>query len=257
MHLEAHAGVGWLVGVLAPGSDRRLRACCVAATVIPDIDAAPYLHSYDAYARWHHTFGHNIWVGVLLAAVAAWLHRDQPWKRRGLIAGLVGVCFTSHLLTDAWFTRYDVYLFWPLNRYGLLFEGGVGLVAPINGYLVYASMVMAVGLAFWKRVTPLDLFWPRLDRIVINAISKRDLSCGTCETSCNDRCDTCQTPTCLKHGKIRWSFWIQCPSCAGAEQPAQQPDGVSAGDGEAATQVDGPQEPPGDELQTGLANQEA
>jgi len=48
VHLEAHAGLGWAVGVLAPGSDRRLRNCCVAAAVLPDVDAVAYLWGPEA-----------------------------------------------------------------------------------------------------------------------------------------------------------------------------------------------------------------
>ena len=51
MHSEAHAGVGWLLGVLAPKSDRRLRARAVGAAVIPDIDAVAYLGGYEAYSK--------------------------------------------------------------------------------------------------------------------------------------------------------------------------------------------------------------
>ena len=51
MHFTAHAGVGWTIGVLAPGSDRRLRACCLGAAIIPDIDALPFVFGPDAYTR--------------------------------------------------------------------------------------------------------------------------------------------------------------------------------------------------------------
>ena len=67
MHLEAHAGLGWAIGVLAPGSDRRLRNWCVSAAVLPDVDALTYVLGDVAYGRWHHTFGHNVFLGALFA----------------------------------------------------------------------------------------------------------------------------------------------------------------------------------------------
>lgn len=131
---------------------------------------------------------------------------------------MVALTFASHLLTDAYFTRYPVYLWWPLNRIPYSFAGGVWLGAPINTALVYGALVLAVVLAVARGVTPLDVFWPRLDRIVRNAFRAKPLACATCEAACNERCDGCEQPTCLRHGRIGWGFRIACPACG--EGPA-------------------------------------
>jgi hypothetical protein len=213
MHMEAHAAVAWLLSTLSPQSDRRLRNCCVAAAVLPDIDAINYLWGHESYARWHHTYGHNIFYGLLIVLFCVWLHRHRSWSRRGLVALLVALSFASHLVTDAYFTRYPVYYLWPLNRWEFLFDGGFRLSASINRYLVYGGAVMAIVVAVFKQVTPLDIFWPRLDRIVLNAFRRRDDSCSYCKEPCNNCCSHCEASVCLRDGRVNGRFYISCPAC--------------------------------------------
>ena len=47
MYGQAHAGLGWVIGTLAPHSDRRLRVWCTAAAILPDIDALTALNCSD------------------------------------------------------------------------------------------------------------------------------------------------------------------------------------------------------------------
>lgn len=223
MHLEAHAGLGWLIGTLAPDSDRRLRNCCVVAAVLPDIDAVAALHSWEAYNHWHHTFGHNAFLGVIVAAVCAlWFHKDRPLKRQALVAVAVLLSFFGHLLTDAYFTRYEIFLFWPLNRDPYLFAEGYSLQSPINHYLVYGAFAAAVALTFLKGVSPLDVISPRLDRLVQAPFRKKDLECAQCSKPCNVRCDRCEAPTCGKHATLRWGFRVNCPECPKADPATEE-----------------------------------
>jgi inner membrane protein len=210
MHLESHAGLGWALGVLTPGADRRLRAWAVVAAIVPDIDAAAYLFGDEAYMNYHHTFGHNVFLGVSLALVAGWHHPKH------LLAALVtAVAFASHILTDMKLSAYPVVLFWPASRSEYEFTPNLGLGAPINTWLVYLSGVLAVLLAVVKDVSPLELISPRLDRIVKNVFKKKTLSCASCEKKCNEVCDGCAKPVCSRHGKVSVRFKITCPACAG------------------------------------------
>lgn len=215
MHLEAHAGLGWLLGVVAPSSDRRLRAWCVAAAVLPDIDTAAYLFGDVAYGNYHHTFGHNVYLGGACVALAAWSHRGRGLGRVLLAAALVALSFASHLLADMKLSAYPVHLFWPLSRRGYEFSLNLGLAAPINTWLVYASIALAVLLAAAKGVSPLDLLSPKLDRIVLNTFRRKGLSCSTCGRACNERCDGCGASTCLRHGRVRGWFRVSCRACSG------------------------------------------
>ncbi len=214
MYAQAHAGLGWALGVLTPGSDRRLRAWCFVAAVLPDIDAIPFIFGKELYDRWHHTFGHNIWLG-LLAVAAAWFHgRDLTLKRRAVLAGMVGFCFASHLLTDMKLSGWEVYLFWPLNRDPYMILPVIQLGHPINYVLAYGLMAAALVLPLFRAVTPLEILSPRLDRMVLNCFRRRTLECGICQRRCNNRCEGCDQPVCGRHSRLGWYFRLRCPGCA-------------------------------------------
>src|SRR5262245_39279065 len=86
MHLQAHAALGWMIGAAVPGADRRLRAWCTVAAVLPDIDGLTYAFGPLFYSHWHHTFGHNVFLGFAAVAIAALHHR-----RRVVAALLVAI----------------------------------------------------------------------------------------------------------------------------------------------------------------------
>jgi len=222
MHLEAHAGVGWLIGCGAPQADRGLRNWCLAAAVAPDLDAVSYVFGPQVYGRWHHVLGHNVFVGVALMALAWWHQRARGARRATLVSGLAALCFATHLLGDAKLSAYAIKLFWPFSDAEYEFTPNLGLVSPINTWLVYASFVSVVLLALWRRVTPLDVFSPRLDRIIINALSPARLHCHVCSKPSNHVCDACGEPTCLRHARVEPGFALRCSSCA-AEAALPQP----------------------------------
>ncbi len=214
MHFESHAGLGWAMGTLAPGSDRALRAWCLAAAVAPDLDAVSYLFGDVAYSRYHHTFGHNVFLGAAIVGAAAWHERRRAPLRLAGFGALVALAFAGHLLTDAKLSAYAVEPFWPLSRAAYEFHPNLGLAAPINTWLVYASVATVVLLALWRRVSPLELISPQLDRRVLRALSPRRLSCEHCAGPCNDRCDRCGTPVCARDGKVVSGFRLSCRRCA-------------------------------------------
>ncbi|MFC1706094.1 ABC transporter permease [Planctomycetota bacterium] len=80
MHLEAHAGLGWILGTVPRGSDRRLRNSCVVAAIIADVDAVALLWGREAYDRWHHTFGHNIFLGLLVVGAGCGVRAPHGWS---------------------------------------------------------------------------------------------------------------------------------------------------------------------------------
>ncbi|HTG43435.1 MAG TPA: metal-dependent hydrolase [Verrucomicrobiae bacterium] len=208
MHLEPHATLGWLLANVG-GADRQLRKWCVVGAILPDIDAIAYLFGAHAYGRWHHTFGHNVFLWV---AFVAWVTYRCKSKRAFILSFLA---FGSHLLTDAQLSGWDQYFFWPFSRTGYLFPGAVGLEAPINTQLVYASFVVIALVAFFYQRTPLDLFSPRLDQLLISAFRAKDLTCGFCPRKCNQTCVSCQQPVCVRHGAVKKKpIRLLCPECA-------------------------------------------
>ncbi len=219
MHLEAHAGLGWAIGVLAPGSTPRLRGWCLLAGVLPDIDAVAYLFGPEAYMNWHHTFGHNIFLGLGLGLLAARAHgglRDPGALRAGALTALA---FASHLVTDMKLSAYPVCLFWPLSRAEYELPDNLALVAPINTHLVYASGVLTLLLAVLRGVTPLEQIHPRLDRIFLDFFRPKPLACDACARRTNQRCDGCGRAVCLRHGRLGRGFRITCPRCGSDNVP--------------------------------------
>lgn len=214
MHLESHAGVGWFLGVAAPETDRRLRNWCLAAAILPDIDAAAFFFGPQAYSRWHHTFGHNVFLGAAVVALAAWSHRDRGRQRMLLASVLVAVAFASHLATDAKLSAYAVYLFWPLSSRGYEFSPNLGLGAPINTWLAYLSYASVPLLALWRGVTPVDVFSPALDRVLRGVLSPRRRRCADCGGSCNQQCGRCAGAVCFRHAVLDRRLRVTCASCA-------------------------------------------
>lgn len=203
MHLEAHAGLGWALGVLAPTSDRRLRALAVVAAVLPDVDVVSWLAGQEAYMRYHHTFGHNVFLGLVVANLAFWL--------RGRVgAAVAALAFASHLLTDMKLSAYPVHIFWPM-RGEYEFTPNHGLASPVNTALVYIAIASVLPLALFRGVTPLELLHPRLDRLFTDAFRKKPHACATCERACNQRCERCEKPVCSRHARVSWRFRITCP----------------------------------------------
>src|SRR6266850_2243705 len=195
MHLEPHAALGWAIGNLGR-ADRKLRNWCVLGAILPDIDAFPYVFGAQYYGRWHHTFGHNVF---LWAAFMGWV----TFKCRSVRALLLSfLAFGSHLLADAEFSGWDLYLFWPFSTRGYSFPGAVGLEAPINTHLVYYSFVVVGLLALIYKRTPLDIFSPRLDQLLISFFRRKDLICSFCQRPCNQRCAECKRPVCARHSAV-------------------------------------------------------
>jgi membrane-bound metal-dependent hydrolase YbcI (DUF457 family) len=217
MYGQTHAGLGWVLGVLPASSDRRLRAWCTLGAVIPDWDAGARLFGVDAYVRLHHKPGHNLFFCGLFVMVAYFFFHRRPWKERAIAMALIVLAVASHILTDMKLSGWEVYLFWPFSERGYEFQPMLPLGDPINFWLAGIFMTLPWLLAFWKPVTPLEMISPKLDRIFLNAFRKKTSACSTCGSPCNNLCDTCQKPTCMKHGRIDWKFRITCP----AEFPAK------------------------------------
>ncbi|MHC4608435.1 MAG: hypothetical protein ACYTAF_16105, partial [Planctomycetota bacterium] len=131
---------------------------------------------------------------------------------------LASILFASHLVADAVLTTYPVYLWWPLSTWALPIGGSIWLGSPINTVLAIGAIVAVIVLAVWRKVTPIDVFSPRLDRIVVSTVRRRELKCAACGRSCNLACDGCGAPVCTRHARIERGFRVSCPACAGKER---------------------------------------
>jgi hypothetical protein len=155
----------------------------------------------------HHTFGRSVLLATLFIDLATW--HCRTWKALALsAAGLV-----SHLISDAYFTRMDVYLLWPFSTKGHLIPGSYELVASANTYLACLSYVSVVALAVHCKRTPVDLFSPALDRRIASFFQPRRLDCAFCERKGNQVCSLCRNAVCSRHAKPARGFEICCPEC--------------------------------------------
>jgi len=126
---------------------------------------------------------------------------------------LSALSFGSHLLTDAQLSGWRLYLFWPFSQRGYIFSSAVGLDAPINYWLVYLTPVAIIILAICYQRTPLDIFSPKLDNLIVAFFQKKEFFCATCNRACNQRCDDCGKPVCIHHTTVKKSFHLWCGLC--------------------------------------------
>ncbi len=117
MHPPTHGMIGWLTGCAL--EHRRDRILVTAAALLPDIDGLLILGGEALYGRWHHTFGHNLFAGLALAAGAAVVARQ-----RTKAAVLVLVSFHGHLLCDLLGsgTGWGIPWLWPLVAHEWMLE---------------------------------------------------------------------------------------------------------------------------------------
>jgi membrane-bound metal-dependent hydrolase YbcI (DUF457 family) len=198
--------LGWAIGNIVPG-DSRLRRWATVAAVVPDVDGIPIVFGVRYYAEYHHTFGHNVFFLLGMSAVTAKVLRS--WK-----AGLVVfACIASHLLTDAYFTGSGLYLFWPFSWQPYTFPGGYSLSDPINIQLFYVGLFLVLLVALIYRRTPIELFSPGLDRLLMSVFRPRTLDCQSCGKKANQTCARCGQALCWAHARVERGFQIVCSAC--------------------------------------------
>jgi len=198
--------LGWAIGVVAK-ADARLCRYCVIGALLPDLDSISYPFGAAAYEKYHHALGHNVFTGLLFCA-AATVH-CRSWKALGLSL----LCFGSHLLADAWLSAWVQYLFWPFSHKGYVFANALELAHPVNLHLVCFGMAMVLALALLYKRTPIALFSPALDRLVVSAFSRAAAACHVCGRKTNLACAGCAKPICSRHGVVTRGWTVRCPDC--------------------------------------------
>lgn len=206
MHFESHATLGWILANTS-GADRRLRKYCVLASIIPDIDAASFFGGIETYAKYHHTFGHNIFFGTAFVLFATYRCRS----RKALI--ITSLAFASHLITDAIMTKWELYLFWPFSGKGYIFSSSYNLGHPLNTYFVSLSFFLIFLLAYIYKRTPIDILSQELDQHIISFFRKKTSNCFICGSKCNNVCFSCEKDICSKHSYLSMKLKIQCKEC--------------------------------------------
>jgi hypothetical protein len=209
----AHAGLGWSIGVSSPASDRRLRLWCTVAALVPEIGALAAIFGKASYDRLHLPLGHNLFAGLLCVGAAAWAFRSYPDRTWIAAIVFITVSFAVHLLIDMKLTGSQIFLFWPFDRRGRMFETLVRHDSPLLVIAAWILVGLPWGLACWKWVTPLEMVSPGLDGLFLNLFRWKKHACHACGKKCNNRCRGCAKPICLRHGKLGWHFRLTCATC--------------------------------------------
>lgn len=160
MHIPTHILSGWCLGAILPLKPRE-RLFCMLAASLPDLDGLGILVSEEMYWRFHHYHGHNIFFGILLSAAFAAFS-----SRRILCIAAYLTCFHLHMIMDyvgsgpGWMLHY----LWPVDDRGFKTEYSWPLDSWQNRVAFFALLAITVGIGFWKKITPLELLAPRIDR---------------------------------------------------------------------------------------------
>jgi hypothetical protein len=210
VQLESHLAIGWLMGNLVPGADRRFRGLVVFSALAPDLDGISYLFGPNAYSHCHHVLGHNIFAGVLFTVICTVLARPG-WRRLTMVFAILG--FASHWVGDYYFSGWPLMTFWPVSRAEQMYRPRIGLDSPINHVFSYASLVFFVVSTWWWRRTILEPVWPAMDRLLVGLTLPRTLKCATCGRATGQRCCVCGEAVCLRHGRVTRALEVCCGRC--------------------------------------------
>ena len=164
-----HGMLAWLVAVMISKNvnDRRL---IVIAGVIPDIDGIFILFDQAAYNTYHHTFGHSLVFGIMVALVASFLSSD---KTKVAIAALGA--FSLHLFSDIIGSNWAIQPFCPISEWAVgnpAFLTNVIIYDIINPGTFFIAFFIIAAIAFFKGFTPFEFLSEKLDNKLVEILIK-------------------------------------------------------------------------------------
>lgn len=173
-----HFFAGWVLAAVA-GRTRRERALITLAGVVPDVDGLGAVvematrhtsHPLLWFSRYHHSL-HTLafaWV----AAVVCFLLSHRSWR----VTALAFFSFHLHLLCDLVGSRgpdgyvWPIQYLLPLSRWELAWQGQWSLNGRQNIVITVALLIATILLARAKGISPVELFSPRVDAVVVAAL---------------------------------------------------------------------------------------
>jgi|HubBroStandDraft_1064217.scaffolds.fasta_scaffold686426_1 inner membrane protein len=165
MQIPIHLMMGWCTANVLPGLNKRQRAFCMIANVIPDMDGLSMLGGQEAYWNWHHKAGHNLTWCIISCAVLA-IYSAPFWKSFILYVAQ----FHLHLVMDVFGSgpHWGIYYFWPFSnwqfdntKYSWEFYSWENMT--IGAVL----LLWTIGIIYWKKRSPLEAVMPSLDRQLV------------------------------------------------------------------------------------------
>jgi len=133
----SHAVVAVAIGRVFPGGliDRRALRLGAVCSMIPDLDVIGFTFGIRYGDLWgHRGMTHSLLFAVLLSAVLVGLwHREQPMRRKGILAGYLFACTASHGVLDAMTNGgLGIAFFSPFDTSRYFFSFRPVLVSPIE-----------------------------------------------------------------------------------------------------------------------------
>lgn len=178
-----HFIISWVVANTA-NLDRRSRLCITLAGILPDVDGLGYFVDrvnlrFDVYShyyvQYHHLIGHNIFAGLFIAGVSAYY-----CQRKITVFLLSLLTFHLHLLADLAGSmggdgyQWPIYYFYPLlPDFTLTWSGQWELSSWRNSVIGVSFFIIALMMAYYKRVTFFEFFSTKLEKCVIEVAKQR------------------------------------------------------------------------------------
>ncbi|MBA3045293.1 MAG: metal-dependent hydrolase [Candidatus Thermoplasmatota archaeon] len=162
-----HGMIAWLVAIIFAKqvNDRRL---IVIAGVVLDIDGIFVLFNDSQFYEYHHTFGHSLVFGLLVAIVACALSTDKIKIFFGALSA-----FSMHLVADIVGTSWPVPIFYPLSDFSLTSSTMLThnqVYNIINPAVFIICLILILIIMYYKEVSPIEFISEKLDNFIIKRI---------------------------------------------------------------------------------------
>jgi hypothetical protein len=143
--------------------------------VIADVLTRNTAHPTNWFSEYHHIYGHNIGVALLMTLSGFLLAR-----RRWMAAGLVFLSFHLHLLGDLVGSRSPDGYQWAIayllpfsNAWQLVWQGQWELNAWQNFVITGVALVMTFRLAIKRGYSPLEMVSKKADGAFVETLRRR------------------------------------------------------------------------------------
>lgn len=164
MHIQTHVMSSWCIANALPISPRQ-RLLCMLAGSLADLDGLGIVAGMEAYWRYHHVLGHNVFLAAALSAVLAFISQQ---RLRSLL--IYFAIFHLHLVLDYFGSGplWKMYYLYPLSDWPLEFTGAWEFFSWQNLSVGAAALAGTVVIAVRLRRTPLESLMPSLDRKIVS-----------------------------------------------------------------------------------------
>jgi len=216
-----HLQWGWATGHIGK-HDRRERRILMLAAVSADLDGI-FIWSRELFERMHHTFGHNIFYGVIIGAIMAAFAKSGRRVKIFFLSYLMALLgpITDLLTAPDW----PIPLFWPFSKKAyylteMLNIGAESIPAwnfALEKVVQIALMAFLLGCTVYIyikfRRTFLELISAKLDWFLTDfAILPFRYRCdiADCGNRAHYRCWDTDSVRCIKHCTIHRDLTITC-----------------------------------------------